>query len=179
MTEQKGFDILTPVLPEILRLGAQVVLLGTGEKRFEDPLAALARESPGFVAALKYDEVLAHKIYAGSDFFLMPSRFEPCGLGQLYAMRYGSIPVVHAVGGLRDTVIDDATGVRFEAATPAALADALDRAIAIVRDPDDCDRVRTAGMARDSSWRASAQQYHQLYRSLLEVTSVLRDDSSG
>jgi starch synthase len=105
----------------------------------------------------------------------MPSRFEPCGLGQLYAMRYGAIPVVHAVGGLRDTVIDpgDAelargrgTGIRFKPATALALAHALDRGVKLLRDEAVSTTVRRAAMARDSSWMASAQQYVQLYRSL-------------
>jgi starch synthase len=107
--------------------------------------------------------------------FAMPSRFEPCGLGQLYAMRYGAIPVVHAVGGLRDTVIDpgDAelalgrgTGLRFTPATALAFARALDRAAKLFRDPPVLATIRRAAMARDSSWMASAQQYVQLYRSL-------------
>jgi starch synthase len=122
-----------------------------------------------------FDLGLSRRIYAGSDLFCMPSRFEPCGLGQLYAMRYGAVPVVHAVGGLRDTVRDPGdvelargrgTGVRFEHATAASLAGGLERAARLYRDPDARIAVQRGAMSRDSSWAASASQYVQLYKSL-------------
>jgi len=119
-----------------------------------------------------FDHGYARRIYGGADLFAMPSRFEPCGLGQLYAMRYGTIPIVHAVGGLRDTVIDPAavrgtpTGIRFEAATPAGLYGAIARAVAIYRDRAAFAALQRGAMARDSSWTVPAHEYAQLYRSL-------------
>jgi starch synthase len=176
MTDQKGLDLVADIVPELARLGARLIVLGSGEPTLERRFTWLAGVFREHVAVrIGFDIGLARRIYAGSDLFAMPSRFEPCGLGQLYAMRYGAIPVVTAVGGLRDTVIDpgDAelvrgrgTGIRFTPATPLALARALDRAVKLFRDVDALATVRRAAMARDSSWTASAQQYVQLYRSL-------------
>jgi starch synthase len=177
MTDQKGLDLVAEIVPELARLGARLVVLGEGEPVLEQRFRWLADVFRDHVAVrIGFDADLARLIYAGSDLFAMPSRFEPCGLGQLYAMRYGAIPVVHAVGGLRDTVIDpgDAelargrgTGIRFAPATPLALALALDRAARLFRDEAVLATIRRAAMARDSSWTASAQQYVQLYRSLV------------
>jgi starch synthase len=177
MTDQKGLDLVADVVPELARLGARLVVLGSGEPALEQRFRWLAEVFRQHVAVrVGFNGDMAHHIYAGSDLFAMPSRFEPCGLGQLYAMRYGAIPVVHAVGGLRDTVIDPGdgelargrgTGIRFAPATPLALALALDRAVKLFRDKPVLATVRRAAMARDSSWTASAQQYLQVYRSLV------------
>jgi len=173
VTEQKGFDILTPALPEILGMGAQVVLLGTGEKRYEEPLGGIARESSSFVAALKYDEVLAHKIYAGSDFFLMPSRFEPCGLGQIISLRYGTVPIVRATGGLADTVADvtanpkSGNGYAFREYGSEGLLDATRRAVESYRQKRGWRTLQRQGMGSDRSWTASAKAYEDLYRHAL------------
>ena len=173
VTGQKGFDILTPVLPEILGMGAQVVLLGTGERRYEEPLAMLAKENPSFVAALKYDEALAHRIYAGSDFFLMPSRFEPCGLGQIISLRYGTVPIVRATGGLADTVTDvtadpkAGNGFVFAEYTTEALLDAAKRALEFHRKGRGWKALSQRGMAADLSWKASAKAYADLYERAL------------
>ena len=176
MTDQKGLDLVADVVPELARLGARLIVLGSGEPALEQRFRWLADVFRQHVAVrIGFNGDMAHHIYAGSDLFAMPSRFEPCGLGQLYAMRYGAIPVVHAVGGLRDTVIDPGdpelargrgTGIRFTPATPLALARALERAVKLFRDPAVLAAMRRAAMARDSSWMASAQQYVQLYRSL-------------
>ena len=176
MTDQKGLDLVADVVPELARLGARLVVLGSGEPVLEQRFRWLADVFRDHVAVrIGFDPDLAHRIYAGSDLFAMPSRFEPCGLGQLYAMRYGAVPVVHAVGGLRDTVIDPGnselargrgTGIRFAPATALAFALALDRAVKLFRDETVFLAIRHAAMARDSSWTASAQQYLQLYRSL-------------
>ena len=176
MTDQKGLDLVADVVPELARLGARLVVIGSGEPELEQRFSWLAGTFREHVAVrIGFDSDLARRVYAGSDLFAMPSRFEPCGLGQLYAMRYGTIPVVHAVGGLRDTVTDpgDAelargrgTGFRFEPATPAALAHTLERAVALLRDPAVFATVRRAAMQRDSSWTASALDYVRLYRSL-------------
>ncbi len=176
MADQKGLDLVADIVPDLHRIGARLVLLGSGEPHLEDRFRWLADVFREHVAVrIGFDHGLSRRIYAGSDLFCMPSRFEPCGLGQMYAMRYGSIPVVHAVGGLRDTVRDPGdlelargrgTGVRFEQPTAAGLAAAIDRAARLHRDPEARAGMRRGAMSRDSSWSASAQQYVQLYRSL-------------
>jgi starch synthase len=176
MTDQKGLDLVADLVPDLARLGARLVVLGAGEPALEDRYRWLGEVFREHVAVrIGFDADLARRIYAGSDAFIMPSRFEPCGLSQLYAMRYGAIPVVHAVGGLRDTVRDPGdgelrrghgTGVRFDMPTATALTGAVERVVRIVRDDAARTALRRAAMARDSSWTASAAQYVQLYRSL-------------
>jgi len=167
MTGQKGLDLVKDAVPELHRLGAKLVVLGSGEPDLEATFTWLAGAfKDQLVVRIGFDLALSRRIYAGSDLFLMPSRFEPCGLGQLYAMRYGSIPVVHAVGGLRDTVTDPDTGIQFHAPTADALLGGLERAMKLFRDPKQLTATRRAAMLRDSSWTASAQQYAALYRSL-------------
>ena len=169
VTQQKGFDILLAALREILGLGVQFVLLGTGERPYEEALARAAQELPGLAAVLKYDERLAHRIYAGSDLFLMPSKFEPCGLGQMISLRYGTVPIVRQTGGLADTVVDATTnpaagnGFVFEPYTPEALLDAVRRAIEAYRKGRGLAALRRRGMSADLSWAASARQYAALY----------------
>ncbi len=176
MSDQKGLDLVADVVPELARIGARLVVLGAGEPALEQRFTWLAEVFRQHLAVrIGFDGDLARRIYGGSDVFAMPSRFEPCGLGQLYAMRYGAIPVVHAVGGLRDTVIDpgDAelargggTGVRFAPAAALPFALGLVRAAQLFRDPAARAAVVRAAMGRDSSWTASALEYVQLYRSL-------------
>ncbi len=167
MTGQKGLDLVADVVPDLEALGARMVVLGAGEPDLEERFRELARTFPQRIAArIGFDLGLARRIYGGTDLFAMPSRFEPCGLGQLYAMRFGSIPVVHAVGGLRDTVSDGVTGIQFTGADASALRTALARAVALYRDPVAFSSLQTHAMARDSSWNASALEYVQLYRSL-------------
>ncbi|MEO8550909.1 MAG: glycosyltransferase, partial [Kofleriaceae bacterium] len=162
-----GIDLVAEIVPELARVGARMVVLGSGEPALEDRFRYLGEAFSDHLAVrIGFDLALSRRIYAGCDLFAMPSRFEPCGLGQLYAMRYGTLPIVAAVGGLRDAAGDPGTGVRFEPPTALALLRALERAIAIVRDPDQLLAVRRAAMTRDSSWTASAMQYVQLYRSL-------------
>ncbi len=166
MAHQKGIDLVAELVPELDRLNAKLVVLGSGEPELEDRFRWLASAfSEHLAVRIGFDAALSRRIYAGCDLFAMPSRFEPCGLGQLYAMRYGTLPIVHAVGGLRDTV-NDRTGVRFDDASARGLIEATERAIAIVREPTVLAEARQAAMARDSSWTASALQYVQLYRSL-------------
>jgi len=176
MAGQKGLDLVADAIPDLHRLGAKLVVLGSGEPDLEARFRWLADVFRDHVAVrIGFDLKMSRRLYAGSDLFVMPSRFEPCGLGQMYAMRYGSMPVVHAVGGLRDTVLDPGdedlargigTGIRFDEPTVTALVRALERAVALYRDPIALANIRRAVMARDSSWTASAQQYLQLYRSL-------------
>jgi len=169
ITEQKGLDILLPALPRILELGAQAVILGTGEKKYEDPLTELAEGANNLAAYIKYDEALAHRIYAGSDFFLMPSKFEPCGLGQMISLRYGTVPIVRATGGLVDTVADVArdpkkgNGFVFSEYAPEALLDATRRALEFYRGRRGWKALQQRAMASDLSWKSSAAQYARWY----------------
>ena len=153
----------------ILHRGGQIALLGTGEKALEAAFRDLGAQHPGRVAAvIGYDEGLSHRIEAGADIFLMPSRFEPCGLNQLYSLRYGTVPIVHATGGLKDTVEDGVTGFVFHEPTAHALWLAVDRALHAYADGKAWQRMMRAGMTRDFSWEKSARAYAALYRRLLE-----------
>ena len=177
LVHQKGIDLLVEIAPRLMANPVQLVVLGTGEPQFEGALRALAERFPRRVAVvIGYDERLAHLIKAAADIFLMPSRFEPCGLSQLYSMRYGTPPVVRATGGLADTVIDctertladgTATGFVFHEPTAAALLAATERALAARRDPPAWRKLQANGMRRDFSWRASAQRYLELFHTLV------------
>ncbi len=167
MTGQKGLDLVADIVPELAELGARMVVLGAGEPELEARFRSLAEQFPRELAVrVGFNVGLARRIYGGSDLFVMPSRFEPCGLGQLYAMRYGSIPIVHGVGGLRDTVTDGVTGLRFESADAGSLRAAIARGVTVCRDRKKLVTMQRAAMSRDSSWLASALEYVQLYRSL-------------
>lgn len=179
MVSQKGFDILLPVVQRLLKEGTamRLVVLGTGEPRFEGAFAQLARTYPEKVSVqIGYDVGLSHLIEAGSDFFFMPSLYEPCGLNQMYSLLYGTIPIVRAVGGLDDTVIDfsapGGNGVKFGAFSEAALYEATLRAIALYAQPDVLDEVRRRGLRGDFSWSRSAARYASLYESLLPRPAI-------
>ncbi len=179
LADQKGFDILARALDELMRLDLQFVLLGTGERRYHDFFAQLAEDYPDKAAVfLRFDPALARRIYAGSDMFLMPSRFEPCGLGQMIAMRYGSVPIVRNTGGLADTVedYDPATGrgngFVFEEYDAEALLGAVKRALGAYRRKDLWRRLMERGMRADFSWAASARKYVELYRRALEFVGA-------
>jgi starch synthase len=184
LTWQKGMDLLLQSLPALTAAGAQLALLGAGETALERGFADAAASRPGGIGImLGYDEALAHLIQAGSDALLVPSRFEPCGLTQLCALRYGSLPMVARVGGLNDTVIDAnemalaagvATGFQFAPADPAALESAFERAAAVWRDPPLWRRLQRNGMAADVSWTRPARQYAALYRSLARAPQAVR-----
>ncbi|XKH00858.1 glycogen synthase GlgA [Marinobacter nauticus] len=175
LVEQKGLDWLLTVMPGLLRKGCQFVLLGSGEARYQQTLRALAQQWPGQLAlTLGYDERMAHRITAGADLFLMPSKFEPCGLNQMYSLRYGTIPVVHGVGGLNDTVFDPteaprdtANGFVFRRPTADALMAAIGRALQAREKPDTWQQLQQNGMGVDYSWKSRAQEYLQLYRNLM------------
>lgn len=165
--EQKGIDILLQSLTALAQDDIQCVFLGTGSQSFEEALSALASKHPGKIAVkLGFNNDLAHKIYGGTDFFLMPSKFEPCGLGQLIAMRYGSIPIVRAVGGLKDTVTEPETGVVFWTYSPSELSHAIRRAIDLFRNPDALLATRIRCMTSDFSWRRSVGDYLEMYRAI-------------
>ena len=173
LTEQKGLDLLLDAAPRLLGLPAQLVILGSGAHELEHAWKALARKHKAQCAVVVgFDEALAHRIEAGADIFLMPSRFEPCGLNQMYSLRYGTPPVVRATGGLADTVIDatDArhgNGFVFGPATADALLQAAQRAIAAWHEPALWRKLQRRGMARDSSWQEAAGHYVELYQKLL------------
>lgn len=169
ITEQKGADVVVAALEDILHLGFDLVVLGTGEARFEELLQAAQKAHPDRVAvALRFDDRLARLIYAGSSLFLMPSRWEPCGLGQMIAMRYGTLPVVHATGGLADTVRDashpDGNGFLFSPLTPQQLVHTLQRASKLLAQPEAWQEVQKRAASQDFSWKSSAQKYIELYR---------------
>jgi starch synthase len=173
---QKGLDLLLDNLPVLLGEKMQLAVLGEGDPEIQARFRAAARSFPGRVGVFfGYDETLAHRIQGGSDAFLVPSRFEPCGLTQLCALRYGAVPVVSRVGGLADTIIDAnemalaagvATGVQFAAGTDDGLALALRKTAWLFSDKETWRRMQQNGMAADVSWRNPARRYIQLYREL-------------
>ncbi len=178
MADQKGFDIIAGCIDDLLAEDLQLVFLGTGEETYENYLRQLAKEHPGQVAVtVGFDEALAHKIEAGCDMYLMPSRFEPCGLNQMYSLVYGTVPIVRAVGGLADSVIDAtpenlrsgiANGFSFQDYSALALKSAVKRALMLYQDSQQWQQLILTGMSADWSWRRSAEQYVEVYqRSLI------------
>lgn len=183
LAAQKGFDILLPSLPALLERGLRVVVLGSGDPRIRAALARLAERFAGRLAFREvFDERLAHRIHAGADVLLMPSRYEPCGLNQMMALRYGTVPIVRATGGLVDTVLDmaaapqQATGFWFEEHSSAALEDAVERAVVTYGAREAWRELMLRGMSKDFSWTHSAARYAHLYRRVLERT---RDRASS
>ncbi len=171
LTHQKGFDLVGAAAEALMSLDATWVMLGSGERQYEDLWRAMAVRHPERVSAtIGFDERLAHLIEAGADMFLMPSRFEPCGLNQLYSLRYGTVPIVRGTGGLEDTVTDAAgpggNGVKFADANPTALLSAVRRALGLFEDRARWDALQRAGMAADPSWDVSAREYVKVYRQL-------------
>jgi starch synthase len=181
LTGQKGMDLLLAALPGLINLGARLVLLGSGDTHLEAGFAAAAEIYRGRVGVvLGYDEALSHLIMAGSDSIVVPSRFEPCGLTQLYALRYGALPVVRRTGGLADTVVDataltladgGATGFTFDAETPDSLLAAAARATSLYADRASWRRVMHQAMTQDFSWEAAARKYLALYTELTDLTA--------
>ena len=170
LTHQKGVDLLAATVDALVALPAQLAVLGKGESGLEQALAGAAARYRGKVALeVAFDEDLAHAIEAGADLFVMPSRFEPCGLNQMYSQRYGTPPLVRATGGLVDTVEDGVTGFVFERAESDALLEALRRALAAYAEPARWRSLQRAGMERDFSWSAAARRYADLYRTLARV----------
>ena len=168
---QKGFDLIEQVAPDLLAEDLALVVLGAGEPRYEKLFRELARAYPSkFNVKVAYDNLLAHKVEAGADIFLMPSRYEPCGLNQIYSLKYGTVPVVRATGGLDDTIdafdpeTGRGTGFKFQAYDGPALLRALQQALSIFRnEPAVWRRIQSNGMAKDFSWQVSAIEYAKLY----------------
>jgi starch synthase len=175
MADQKGFDLLYAVADIMVQEGFSMVVLGTGEERYTHFFLSLQAKYPAYVGArIAYDEWLAHKIEGGADLFLMPSRFEPCGLNQIYSLKYGTVPVVRATGGLDDTIQDfsdtpDGTGFKFQRYVPEELLGATRRALEVYRTPQRWTQLVRNGMRRDFSWHRSAQRYLELYRGLVST----------
>ncbi len=176
MVDQKGFDLIARLTDQLPGLGARFVVLGTGEARYQDLWRGLAARYPDRIGArIGFDEALAHLIEAGADVFLMPSRFEPCGLNQMYSLRYGTVPVVRRVGGLADTVFDydprrkKSNGFVFEEYTAAALLEALTRALRLFEEPAKWRAIQLTGMQQDYSWDRSAREYVKMYERALNA----------
>jgi len=173
LADQKGFDLIGEVFDELLAMNLQMVVLGTGEKRYHDMFEKAAKKHPEKIAvALTFSNELAHLIEAGVDIFLMPSRYEPCGLNQIYSLRYGTVPVVRATGGLDDTIEDvnvsagTGTGFKFKNYNSREMLKAIHRAVNAFGDQTLWRKLMKSGMAKDFSWGGSAKKYIQLYRSI-------------
>jgi starch synthase len=181
LTEQKGLDLIAATSAQLLQSEAQIVFLGSGDQKFEDMIRWLAQRAPGRIAAVVgYNEPLAHRVEAGSDLFLMPSRFEPCGLNQMYSLIYGTVPLVHAVGGLADSVTNltplsiadgRANGFAFYDYTPDAFLGTFRWALNTYRDRDTWRELQRNGMSIDHSWAHSAGEYVEVYESAREAVS--------
>ena len=189
LSGQKGLDLVLNALPVLLDLGGQLALIGTGDRWMEERFRAAGDTYPGRIGVfIGYDEKLAHLMQAGSDALLVPSRFEPCGLTQLCALRYGAVPVVSRVGGLTDTIVDAnemalasgaATGIMFSPVTATALETALRRTADIFADPQDWAKLIKAGMATDVSWRNPARRTANLYRDLVTRPPISTVSAAG
>ena len=173
LTSQKGVDLVEKIFDELMERNLQMVLLGTGESRYEQFFTSAARRFPEkFAARIGFDEALAHQIEAGADIFLMPSLYEPCGLNQMFSLKYGTIPLVRAVGGLKDTVDDydpekrTGTGFVFGPYEPQALLEAIERAVQVFKDKRAWTAIRRQAMSMDFSWDRSAKLYSALYQEL-------------
>jgi starch synthase len=169
--DQKGFDLIAAIAKELMQEDVILIVLGTGDRRYEELFDTLANEFPGRVGVrIGYDNELAHKIEAGADMFLMPSRYEPCGLNQIYSLKYGTVPIVRATGGLDDTVESfdvehgTGTGVKFEPYTGGALLDAVRLALHHFADERIWKRIQLNGMSKDFSWKRPATEYAKLYK---------------
>lgn len=175
LVDQKGLDLIAEIAAELRNMPLQLIVLGTGHPRYEQLFSELAASTGNIRARIGFDALLSHRIYAGADFFLMPSAFEPGGLGQLIALRYGTLPVVHATGGLADTVTDlnahpdSGNGISFTPYSSSALLDALERAVRLYAQRDLWPTLVERAMSYDSRWLASATAYSQLYQRVLRL----------
>ncbi|HKG54041.1 MAG TPA: glycosyltransferase, partial [Anaerolineales bacterium] len=180
MDQAKGIDIALKGLKMMAKQDWQLVVLGAGDPKLESLAKKLQADLPGRVCVeTRYDAKLARQIYGGSDIFLMPSRYEPCGLSQMIAMRYGSVPLVRAVGGLHDTVTDSETGFVFVDKKVKSFNDTLRRALSVYPDHARWLKLQKAGMAQDFSWSNSARKYLDLYKKLMNETTIPLRTTNG
>ena len=187
LTHQKGIDLVIQAADTLLKLPAQLVVVGTGDRDLVQGLQALHAKYPDEIALyIGFDEGLAHLVEAGADMFLMPSRFEPCGMNQMYSQRYGTPPIANATGGLVDTVIDQTrtvnarpTGFLMQEATPEALIEAASRAVTAFRDPKRWRTLQLNGMARDFGWSSAAREYLEIYRKIVSPAQAGAQLGSG
>jgi len=172
---QKGFDIFSEAIYDLMKLDAQYIILGSGEEKYESFFRALPQHFPGKVGAyIGYNDELSHLIEAGADIFIMASRYEPCGLNQIYSLKYGTVPVVRKTGGLADTVkdwdeenyygFDHGTGFSFYDYTSFALASSVERAVNVYKQKEIWKKIQHNGMKQDFSWKKSAEKYMELYK---------------
>jgi starch synthase len=173
---QKGFDFIVEIMDRLVQQDMVLVMLGKGEEFYEKLLTEMATRYPNKVRVqVKYDNVMAHKVEAGSDIFLMPSRYEPCGLNQIYSLKYGTIPVVRATGGLEDTIDEQpfggGNGFKFWGYSASALMDALERALDTFRNKDEWTRMMRRAMAQDFSWEKPAHEYVRVYERVIQNRS--------
>ncbi len=175
LVEQKGVDLLIDAFADLMKMDVRLILLGTGEKQYHTKLEALAKKHPDkFALELAYDDEMAHLIEGAADIFLMPSKFEPCGLNQLYSLKYGTLPVVRKTGGLADTVKEvnpqkgTGTGFFFEAYNAGEMLKAISRAVELFADQKSWQKIMRNAMNEDFSWTSSAKQYEELYNGILE-----------
>lgn len=168
LVEQKGFDLIKEAEKQLKNINADIIILGTGEKRYEDYLKKLTSKSKNIKAKIEYGKEICNKIYAGADMFLMPSRFEPCGISQLIAMKYGTIPIVRATGGLENTVTKE-TGFKFNNYNAQEMTDCINYAISIYKDKNKWKELIKNSMNADFSWKKSAKEYKQVYHSLTNI----------
>ncbi|RBF03300.1 starch synthase, partial [Xanthomonas oryzae pv. oryzae] len=174
LVHQKGLDLICEVAPQIVAAGGQIAVIGGGEPDIERQVAELTRRYPGQVGAfIGFEEGLARRMFAGADFLLMPSRFEPCGLSQMYAQRFGCLPIAHATGGLIDTVDDGVTGFLFQHASVEALRRCLERAFRTFRLPGLLAAMRRAAMLRPSGWDVAGNKYLSLYERTAAIAPAL------
>ena len=171
LVDQKGLDLIRQVEHDLMNIDADFIFLGSGDKEYENLFIWLSNNTTNIRTYVGYRGDLANLIYAGSDFFLMPSRFEPCGLSQLIAMRYGSLPIVRATGGLDNTVVgyplDNSTGFKFWGYNGWAMKEAIECALAVYKDKYTFNAMRESAMKADFSWKKSAQEYLNLYKNLI------------
>jgi starch synthase len=180
LATQKGFDLLEEILPDLMKLQVNLVILGTGEATIETNLRNMEKIYPDHLKfANQYDEKMAHLIEAGTDIFLMPSRYEPCGLNQMYSQHYGTIPVVHATGGLEDSVTDvleypdSGTGFKFYKYEPKAFLETIRSALELLKDPHKWVEIQKRAMVQDFSWDRPARQYVEVYEKVLAMKKGL------
>ena len=175
LTDQKGFDILAPIIEPILNRGVQFILLGTGEEEYHLLFQKIGQKFPQKAGIrIAFDNTLAHKIEAGADMFLMPSLYEPCGLNQVYSLKYGTVPIVRATGGLDDTIRDfnplteEGTGFKFKEYKSSCLLEAVERALQVYKNRAVWEKLMARGMAEDFSWELAACEYVRVYEKSLD-----------